>query len=145
MAGARPLPGGGRVMSSPKKSAAAVPLSIVIPAIGDTAALEDTLVSVLENRPDDCEVVVPLGCPYDDPWGIRDEVRFVQAPVGSGLVTCTNLGIASSAGSVVHVLAAGWRAAQALPVRLDQLALFLVAAVASGPKASQHSGSPRPR
>ena len=97
-------------MTSPKKSAAAVSLSIVIPAIGDTAALEDTLVSVLENRPDDCEVVVPLGCPYDDPWGIRDEVRFVQAPVGSGLVTCTNLGIASSAGSVVHVLAAGWRA-----------------------------------
>lgn len=85
-------------------------LSIVIPTVDDTAALEETLVSVLENRPADCEIVVPLGCEYDDPWNIREEVRFVQAPVGSGLVTCTNLGIASSAGRVLHVLAAGWRA-----------------------------------
>lgn len=85
-------------------------LSIVIPATSDTAALEDTLVSVLESRPDDCEIVVALGCEYDDPWNIRDEVRFVQAPIGSSLVACTNLGIAASEGDVIHILAAGWRA-----------------------------------
>ena len=84
-------------------------LSIVIPAPADTAALEETLVSVLENRPAGCEVIVALGCPYDDPWNIAEEVRFVQAP-GAGLVGCTNLGIAASSGDVVHVLAAGWRA-----------------------------------
>lgn len=85
-------------------------LSIVIPATSDTTALEETLVSVLENRPDDCEIVVALGCEYDDPWNIREEVRFVQAPVGSGLVACANIGISASEGDVIHILAAGWRA-----------------------------------
>lgn len=94
----------------PGQSTRAPALSIVIPTVANTAALEDTLVSVLENRPSDCEIVVPLGCGYDDPWNIRDEVTFVQAPRGSRLVACTNLGIASSRGSVVHVLAAGWKA-----------------------------------
>ena len=85
-------------------------LSIVIPTVADTAALEETLVSVLENRPPDCEIVVPLACPYDDPWNIRDEVTFVDAPRAARLVACTNLGIAASRGQIVHVLAAGWRA-----------------------------------
>jgi hypothetical protein len=92
------------------QSTRAPALSIVIPTVADTAALEETLVSVLENRPPDCEIIVPLSCGYDDPWNISDEVTFVQAPRGSRLVACTNLGIASSRGSVVHVLAAGWKA-----------------------------------
>jgi len=85
-------------------------LSIVIPAPANTAALEETLVSVLENRPDDCEIVVALGCEYSDPWNIRDEVRFVQAPTGSSMTGCINLGIASSHGELIHILAAGWQA-----------------------------------
>ena len=84
-------------------------LSIVIPTPSDTTALEETLVSVLENRPADAEVIVALGCDYDDPWGISEEVRFVRAP-GAGLVGCTNIGIAASCGDVVHVLAVGWKA-----------------------------------
>jgi hypothetical protein len=87
-------------------------LSIVIPTPADTAAMEDTLVSVLEHRPDDCEIVVALGCEYADPWNIREEVRFVQAPAGSSMVGCVNLGVAASAGEVVHILAAGWRATE---------------------------------
>jgi hypothetical protein len=85
-------------------------LSIVIPAPRDTAALEETLVSVLERRPDDCEVVVVLGCDYSDPWNIAEEVRFVQAPRGATLVSCVNVGAAASRGDVIHVLAAGWLA-----------------------------------
>jgi hypothetical protein len=85
-------------------------LSIVIPTVADTAALERTLVSVLENRPEATEIVVPLGCHYADPWNIREEVRFVQAPAGAGLVGCTNLGVAASAAPFIHVLAAGLRA-----------------------------------
>lgn len=87
-------------------------LSIVIPTPADTAAMEETLVSVLEHRPDDCEIVVALGCEYADPWNIREEVRFVQAPAGSSLVSCVNLGMAASEGDVVHILAAGWRATE---------------------------------
>jgi hypothetical protein len=85
-------------------------LAIVVPAPTASERMEETLVSILENRPDDCEIVVALGFRYDDRWGIGEEVRFVQAPVGSGLVTCANLGIASTAAPVVHLLAAGWRA-----------------------------------
>ena len=55
----------------------------MIPAPSDVAALEDTLVSVLEKRPADAEVIVALGCAYDDPWNIREEVTFVQAPIGT--------------------------------------------------------------
>jgi hypothetical protein len=84
-------------------------LSVVIPAT-DSVALEETLVSVLENRPESCDVVVALGTAYDDPWNIRDEVCFVDAPRGSGLVGCVNAGIAASTGDVIHVLAGGWRA-----------------------------------
>jgi hypothetical protein len=91
-------------------STSAPALSIVIPAPGDAAALEATLVSVLENRPDDSEVVVATGFDYADPWSIASEVRFVPAPPGSGLAACANVGIAASAAAAVHVLAAGWRA-----------------------------------
>lgn len=86
-------------------------LSIVIPA-ADAALLEDTLVSVLENRPSDCEIIAVLAVPYADPWSIGEEIRFVQAPVGATLVDLVNLGVASSAAEIVHVLAAGWRATE---------------------------------
>ena len=85
-------------------------LSIVIPAPGDEATLEETLVSVLENRPEDSEIVVVLGFGYHDPWSVGEEVRFIQAPIGSNRVACINLGLAASTGRIVHVLAAGWRA-----------------------------------
>ena len=85
-------------------------LSIVIPAPGDEATLEETLVSVPENRPEDSEIVVVLGFGYHDPWSVGEEVRFIQAPIGSNRVACINLGLAASTGRIVHVLAAGWRA-----------------------------------
>ena len=94
-------------------SATTVPprLSIVIPSPSDEMALEETLVSVLENRPDESEIVVVLGFDYADPWNVGDdEVRFIKAPVGSNRVACINLGLAASRGRIVHLLAAGWRA-----------------------------------
>ena len=106
------LTAGGLAMSDTFDLVRSPRLSIVIPTPADTAAMEETLVSVLEHRPDDCEIVVALGCEYADPWNIREEVRFVQAPAGSSLVGCVNLGVAASAGEVVHVLAAGWRATE---------------------------------
>ncbi len=107
-------------------------LSIVIPA-ADAAALEDTLVSVLERRPADCEIIVALSVPYDDPWNIAEEVRFVQAPAGTGLVGRVNVGVASSCGDVVHILAAGSRAtdgwADAAMARFDDPSVSAVVPV----------------
>jgi hypothetical protein len=96
-------------MSMQVSAGSARRLSVVVPAF-DLIGLEETLVSVLEHRPDDCDVVVALGTPYDDPWNIREEVTFVEAGKGSGLVGCVTAGLAAAQGDVIHILAAGWQA-----------------------------------
>ena len=83
-------------------------LSIVIPALGHNDLLESGLVSVLEHRPSDSEVLVVLNNIYDDPYNLADEVRFVRAPVGADLLVCLNLGYQSSAGSAIHFLGCGF-------------------------------------
>jgi GT2 family glycosyltransferase len=82
-------------------------LSIVITALGNPPRLDDTLLSVLENRPADCEVVVVHNEPYADPYALSDEVRFVQARGGAGRSECINAGLAAARAPVVHVLACG--------------------------------------
>lgn len=82
-------------------------LSIIIPAVGGTELLEAGLVSVLQHRPAGSEVLVVLPYPYDDPYNIQDEVRFINARPGAGFVECLNAGLAEAAGDVVHTLAAG--------------------------------------
>jgi O-antigen biosynthesis protein len=82
-------------------------LSIVIPVLGDQKPLDDTLVSVLENRPANSEILVVHNKPYDDPYELAGEVRFVPAPRRSGFVQCVNLGVSESRAAVIHVLACG--------------------------------------
>ncbi len=82
-------------------------LSIVIPVLGDQKPLDGTLVSILENRPANCELVVVHNAPYDDPYGLAGEVQFVRAPEEAGFVECLNLGLSASRAPVVHLLACG--------------------------------------
>jgi len=82
-------------------------LTIVIPVLGDPLQLDDTLLSVLENRPTDCEILVVHNEPYHDPYNLSDEVRFIEARRGAGLVECVHRGIAASQGSIIHVLTCG--------------------------------------
>ncbi len=82
-------------------------LSIVIPALGDHAALEQTLVTILENRPPNCEVLVVLNAPYDDPYQLEDEVRFVKAERGSNWAACVNRALPQCQSPVVHPIDAG--------------------------------------
>jgi hypothetical protein len=82
-------------------------LSIIIPLLGEPNQLDDTLVSVLENRPANCEILVVHARPYDDPYGLAGEVRFFQAPPGATLAECLNLGLWASRAAVVHVLSCG--------------------------------------
>lgn len=82
-------------------------LSIVIPALGKLDRLENSLLSVLENRPSLCEVLVVVNDQYDDPYCLEGEVRFVAARYGAGAVECANVGIAASRGAIVHLLACG--------------------------------------
>lgn len=84
-------------------------LSILIPCVGKAEQVETTLVSVLENRPDDCEVLVVHDGSYRDQYALDDEVRFVLASEGAGLVSLVNAGLAETRGDFVHVLQSGLR------------------------------------
>ena len=79
-------------------------LSIVIPSTEGTEHFEATLVSVLQNRPADCEVLVVQPHAYDDPYGLAGEVRFVEAPGDSNEVDLLNIGIQCASSPVVHLL-----------------------------------------
>ena len=106
-------------------------LTIVIPQWGPAQRLEDTLVSVLEHRPADCEIFVVHAGDYQDPYGLDgDELRLLdhpsQEPVGM-----IRHALTQARGEVVHTLLpglrvqAGWASAA-----LDRLENPLLASVA---------------
>ncbi|MGQ9504836.1 MAG: glycosyltransferase family 2 protein [Thermogutta sp.] len=82
-------------------------LSVIIPVVRTLARLEDTLVSVLEHKPDDCDVIVVLDEAYSDPYGLAGEVTFLAAGPGTTLAQAINLGLRVSEAPLVHVLPAG--------------------------------------
>ena len=82
-------------------------LSIVIPSFDRLDLLEETLVGVLQHRPDDCEVLVVHDGSYEDTYDLADEVRFVTVPSGSGLVERANAALGEARGLVVNYLAGG--------------------------------------
>ena len=82
-------------------------LSVIIPLLGDSRCLDDTLVSVLENRPPHCEIIVVHNEPYEDPYQLDGEVRFIEAPHRATVAECLNLGLVASRAAVVHVLSCG--------------------------------------
>lgn len=82
-------------------------LSILIPYLGNRDFFENTLASVLQNRPAGAEVIVALGCDYDDPYHIDEEVRFARVEARGGLSELVNSGFRACLAPVVHVLACG--------------------------------------
>jgi hypothetical protein len=88
-------------------------LSIIIPVGRNLGRLEDTLLSVLENRPQDAQIVVVLDEPYTDPYDLKSEgVEFLQAPLGAGEAAGINQGLEASRAPLVHVLSCGARVAE---------------------------------
>lgn len=86
-------------------------LSIVVPYDRDEAAFETSLVSVLENRPEYCEIIVSHDGQYPDPFDLGDEVRFVIAP-GADSVSLIKAAVSAAMGRVVHVMMGGARATE---------------------------------
>lgn len=86
-------------------------LSIVIPCQGGAGEFDATLVSVLQNRPPDCEVLVVHTEPYDDPYRLDGEVDFLHfdCPNLTGLI---NAGLASARGEIIHILGCGLEATE---------------------------------
>lgn len=81
-------------------------VSVVVPCFGDEAAFENTLVSVLENRPRLCEVIVAHDGSYHDPFDLEDEVCFAIA-TRSDLPALIRASADQAKGRLVHVLAEG--------------------------------------
>jgi hypothetical protein len=82
-------------------------LSILIPCLRGAEQSEETLVSVLQNRPEDCEILVPHARPYDDPYDLSDEVHFLHVPGAEGIVELINAAVERAEGDVIHTLACG--------------------------------------
>jgi hypothetical protein len=82
-------------------------LSILIPVLNNLKKLEDTLVSILENRPANCQIVVVLNEPYADPYQLRDEVCFVKASRDADLIDSINYGLANCHAPIIHILSCG--------------------------------------
>ncbi len=81
-------------------------LTIVIPCSGGAADFDGVLVSVLQNRPADCEIIVAHAESYDDPYDLQGEVNFIHAPDCSP-VELLNVAIHHSSGEVIHFLGNG--------------------------------------
>jgi len=81
-------------------------LSIIIPHRNDQQ-LEDTILSVLENRPRDCEIIVAYDGSYNDPYQLADEVVYVQEDPESTVVELLNAGLMAACSPVVCTLLDG--------------------------------------
>lgn len=81
-------------------------LTIIVPHFGETESFENSLASVLQHRPDDCEILVPHAGDYNDPFELGDEVRFVDASSAS-LVRQVAEAAEIARGRFVHVVADG--------------------------------------
>jgi len=82
-------------------------LSIVIPCQTCDERFENTLASVLQNRPADAEVIVVFAGVYDDPYDLCDEVRFVEVSADAPVTALLQAGIELAHGDIVHLLQCG--------------------------------------
>ncbi len=82
-------------------------LAIIVSATGSIASLEGTLLSVLENRPADCEIIVALNQAYADPYDLKGDVRFVEQQKGAAPIARINRALAATRAPFVHLLASG--------------------------------------
>jgi hypothetical protein len=82
-------------------------LSIVVPSIGSQELFEDTLASVLQHRPDACEILVPHSGTYDDPYELASEVRFIEVASEAGLAEVLNGGVTHAEAAILHLVLPG--------------------------------------
>jgi len=79
--------------------------------LGGAADFDATLVSVLQHRPADCEVLVIHSESYDDPYALGHEVRFIERRSDS-LAGLVNAGLEAARGQVLHVVGCGLEATE---------------------------------
>lgn len=83
-----------------------VKLALIVPVAGPQADVDATLVSVLENRPADCQVLVPCPASYQDPYQLEDEVRFIACP-SDDLALLLNAAIEACEAEIIQFILPG--------------------------------------
>lgn len=83
-------------------------LSIIVPHLSDDSGLELTLLSILENRTRDFEVLIAHDGGYTDPYSLsQDEAVLIESPNGSSMSAQINLAVASACSPYIQVLMPG--------------------------------------
>lgn len=89
---------------------AVIRLSIIIPAplvATEFTALEETLVSVLENCPVHAEVIVACDETYTDPYDLADEVHLIRSAKNQAWTAHANRALELARGRFINILAPG--------------------------------------
>lgn len=83
-------------------------LSLIVPFQCDSQALENTLVSVLELRSPDDELLVVHRGEYQDPYGLQgNEAKVLETPASSSLAEQLNIAVQNATGDVLQVVLPG--------------------------------------
>lgn len=93
-------------------------LSIIVLLRSDSDEFERTLISVLENRPAESEVILVHDGSYTDPFDLSDEVCFAVAE-SNDLLDLVRAGAEIATAPIVHILADGF---EATPGWVDEVA-----------------------
>ncbi len=83
-------------------------LSIIVPHLHDDSALELTLLSILENREIDFEILIAHDGQYRDPYALdHDEAILIESASGASFTEQINLAVASACSPAIQVLLPG--------------------------------------
>lgn len=82
--------------------------SIVVPLLGNTVSNDNTLASILQNRPDGCQIIVVHGPEYDDPHNLAEEgVELICVRRKPNLIRYLNHALEVSKGEFVGLVRPG--------------------------------------
>ena len=83
-------------------------LSIIVPHLHDDSGLELTLLSILENRESDFEILIAHNGRYSDPYSLdRDEAILIASEADASFSEQLNLAVASACSPIIQVLLPG--------------------------------------
>jgi len=82
-------------------------LSIIVPHRNHDARLETTLLSLLENRPEESEIILVHNGSYSNPYQLEDEVLLISEERQATTAQLLNAGVMAACAPVVCILLDG--------------------------------------
>ncbi len=83
-------------------------LSIIVPHLHDDSGLELTLLSILESRESDFEIVIAHDGRYRDPYALdQDEAILIESESGASFTNQLNLAVASACSPIIQIVLPG--------------------------------------